>query len=456
MAPGVSFWFTELGGVPAPRPPLPGPRTADVCIVGAGLTGLWTAYELRRADPSVDVVVLEAEVAGFGASGRNGGWVTGALAGSRERWAAGSSRAAVRALDRAIRDAVDEVGGVVAREGIACAFHKGGSLHVAQSSVQLERLRALVAEDRAWGLTEQDSRMVGAEEAAARLAVRGVAGAHWTPHCARVQPAALVRGLADAAERAGAVLHEATRATAIEPGVVRTTRGDVRAPRIVRATEAYTADLPGSRRAVLPLGSSMVVTEPLDAAIWARLGWEGGETLLDGQNLYVYLQRTADGRIAIGGRGVPYRWGSATDREGPVPATTVDALRRRLAQLFAGLEDVAIAEAWHGVLGVPRDWSPRVWLDPAAGLATAGGYVGEGVAAANLAGRTLRDLLLGRDTELTRLPWVEPPGRSWEPEPLRFAGVRGVHALMGAADRREARTGRPSALGRVAARVAGR
>jgi glycine/D-amino acid oxidase-like deaminating enzyme len=442
--------------VPAPRCALPGPRTADVCIVGAGLTGLWTAYELRRADPSADVVVLEAEVAGFGASGRNGGWVSGELAGSRARWAARSSRAAVQALDQAIRAAVDEVGAVVAREGIDCGFHKGGSLHVAQTPLQLERLRAVVADDRAWGLSEHDSRLLGAREAAARVAVAGVAGAHFTPHCARVQPAALVRGLAAAAERAGAVLHEATRVTSIEPGIVRTEHGDVRAPLVVRATEGYTADLPGGRREVLPLGSSMLVTEPLDEETWARLGWAGAETLLDGQGLYAYLQRTADGRIAIGGRGVPYRWGSATEREGAVPAATVDALRRRLGQLFAALRDVAVADAWHGILGVPRDWSPRVWLDPATGLASAGGYVGEGVAAANLAGRTLRDLLLGRRTELTALPWVEPPGRGWEHEPLRFAGVRGVHALMAAADRREARTGRPSALGRVAARVAGR
>jgi glycine/D-amino acid oxidase-like deaminating enzyme len=451
----VCFWFAELGGLPAPRAPLPGPRTADVCIVGAGLTGLWTAYELRRADPALDVVVLDAEVAGFGASGRNGGWVSGELAGSRERRAARSSRAAVQALDRAIRATVDEVGAVVAREGIECAFHKGGSLHVAQTPLQLARLEALVAEDRAWGLSHRDSRLLGAAEVAGRVAVAGALGAQYSPHCARVQPARLVRGLAAAAERAGAVLHEATPVTAIEAGRVRTPRGDVRAPLIVRATEGYTARLPGRRRELLPLGSSMLVTEPLGDQTWSRLGWAGAETLLDGQRLYAYLQRTADGRIAIGGRGVPYRWGSATDREGPVPPATVDALRRRLGELFAGLEDVAVVDAWHGVLGVPRDWSPRVWLDRATGLATAGGYAGEGVAAANLAGRTLRDLLLGRRTELTELPWVEPPGRSWEPEPLRFAGVRGVHALMAAADRREARTGRPAALGRLAARAAG-
>jgi glycine/D-amino acid oxidase-like deaminating enzyme len=452
----VSHWFAELGPPPPPRPPLPGPRAADVCIVGAGYTGLWTAYELRRADPELDVVVLEAETAGFGASGRNGGWVTGELAGSRERWAARAGRPAVLALLRAVQDAVDQVGLVVAREGIACDFRKGGSLHAAQTPLELARVRAAVESDRSWGLGPADVALLEGPAAAARVAVDGVLGASFTPHCARVQPARLVRGLAGAAERAGAVIHEHTRVTRIEPGAAHTAAGTVRARFVVRATEGYTAALPGARRALVPLNSAMAVTEPLDAATWAQLRWEGAETLLDGRHRYVYLQRTADGRIAIGGRGVPYRYGSRTDREGPLPTATAIQLRRRLVELFGVLADVRLADGWQGVLGVPRDWSPAVGLDRASGLAWAGGYVGEGVAAANLAGRTLRDLLLGRDSELTRLPWVGPLARRWEPEPLRFAGVRGVHGLLGAADRREARTGRPALAARVAERIAGR
>jgi glycine/D-amino acid oxidase-like deaminating enzyme len=178
--------------------------------------------------------------------------------------------------------------------------------------------------------------------------------------------------------------------------------------------------------------------------------------VVDARHRYVYLQRTADGRIAIGGRGVPYRYGSRTDREGPLPARTAAALRARLVELFPPVHDAGIADGWHGVLGVPRDWAPAVELDRATGLAWAGGYVGEGVAAANLAGRTLRDLLLGRDTELTRLPWVGAGSRRWEPEPLRFIGVRGVYALYGNADAREGKTGRPAIAARVADLVAGR
>ncbi len=458
-APGyehLSHWFAQLEPLPPPRPALEQSRDADVCIVGAGFTGLWTAYECKRADPSLDVVVLEAEIAGFGASGRNGGWVLGELAGSRERWAGRSGREAVVALDRAIADTVAEIGDVVEREQIRCDFVHGGTLHVAQTPLQLERIRAVIEHDRSWGMGPEDSTLLDAREAAERVAVDGVVGARYFAHCARVQPAALARGLAEAAERAGVTIHEHTPVTRIEPGAVHAGSAIVRARHIVRATEGYTARLPGLRRALLPMNSSMIVTEPLSESTWKTLAWDGCETLHDGHHRYVYLQRTADGRIAIGGRGNPYRYGSASDREGPLPAGTTAALRGRLARLFPALADAPVAGAWHGVLGVPRDWSPAVGLDRATGIAWAGGYVGEGVAAANLAGRTLRDLLLGHDTELTRLPWVGPLPRNWEPEPLRFLGVHVVNALLAAADRREDASGRPALTARVAQVISGR
>jgi glycine/D-amino acid oxidase-like deaminating enzyme len=382
--------------------------------------------------------------------------VLGQLAGTREHWARRGGREGVLALERAIRDTVDDVGRAVAEEGIDCDFVKGGSLSVAQTALELRRLQRMVAEDRDWGLQPEDSEILDAAATAARVAVAGAVGARYTPHCARVQPAKLARGLALAAERAGAVIHERTPVTRIEPGSAHTASGAVRARHVVRATEGYTARLPGLRRALVPLNSSMIVTAPLRSEVWAQLRWERAETMVDARHRYVYLQRTADGRIAIGGRGVPYRFGSRTDREGPLPAQTAAALRARLVELFPTVHDAAIDDGWHGVLGVPRDWAPAVELDRATGLAWAGGYVGEGVAAANLAGRTLRDLLLGRDTELTRLPWVGAGSRRWEPEPLRFLGVRGVYALYGRADAREGKTGRPASAARVADLVAGR
>jgi glycine/D-amino acid oxidase-like deaminating enzyme len=441
-----SFWQQQAETRPT-RARLPGDREADVCIVGAGLTGLWTAYELKRAAPQLEVVVLEAEFAGFGASGRNGGWVLGELAGSSERWLARGGPDGAQAMTVAIRATVDEVGAVVAREGIECDFVKNGTLALGRSEPQLERLRARRLPDESW---------LDGAEVRHRVMAAGARGAVFSPHCARVQPACLVQGLAEATERAGATIFEHSPVLAIGPGVARTAAGTVRARYVVRATEGYTAGLPGLHRRLLPMNSSMIITEPLGDEAWARIGWAGAETLRDEAHVFVYLQRTADGRIAIGGRGVPYRYGSRTDREGPVPAATVRELRARLVSLFPVCAQARIDGAWHGVLGVARDWMPGVELDRQSGLAWAGGYVGEGVAAANLAGRTLRDLILERDSELTRLPWVGARARDWEPEPLRFLGARSLYGLYRIADSLESRRGRPSAVARLADRVTGR
>jgi glycine/D-amino acid oxidase-like deaminating enzyme len=204
------------------------------------------------------------------------------------------------------------------------------------------------------------------------------------------------------------------------------------------------------------MNSSMIVTEPLAPDVWQEIGWQGMEVLGDGAHAYVYLQRTADGRIAIGGRGVPYRFGSRTDGRGETAARTVESLRRKLTSMFPMLAGAAIDHAWSGVLGVPRDWCVSIEADEPSGLAWASGYVGEGVAAANLAGRTLRDLILGRATPLTALPWVGRHPSRWEPEPLRWSAIHAVYALYRMADRNEARTGRPSRLGCLVDAATGR
>jgi glycine/D-amino acid oxidase-like deaminating enzyme len=455
MSTTPSFWLDQLGPR-SPRPALAGDRDADVCIIGAGFTGLWTAYELRRAAPGLEVVVLEARYAGFGASSRNGGWVLGKLSGTPEAWDARGGPGTARAMVAAIQATVGEIGAVVEREGIDCDYTHGGTLIAAQSDTQLDRLRKaaeterrLLGEDLAWALLDQ-------AQLEARVRVDGGRGGLYSPHCARVQPAKLVQGLAAAAERAGAVIHESTPVTAVAPGMAQTDHGRVRARYVLRATEGYTADMPGTHRTLLPMNSSMIVTEPLDDAAWAQIGWDAVETMLDGSYVYTYSQRTADGRIAIGGRGVPYRFGSQTDREGPVPARTVQELRAGLLSLFPSLAGVRVDRSWHGILGVSRNWLPTVALDRSTGLGYAGGYAGEGVAASNLAGRTLRDLVLGQETELTRLGWVGNPPRPWEPEPLRFIATHLVYSLYRLADRQERARGRPSPIASVADLIAGR
>jgi len=452
----LGYWWRSLGVPPAPRPPLPGPADADVAIVGAGYTGLWTAYYLKRARPSLEIVVLEREHAGFGASGRNGGWVSGFFSGPPRVYERHAGRVAYAALQRAMFDTVDEVGAVLAEHGIDADFVKGGHLAVALGDAQARRLRQGVRDSRAHGLDDHDLRELGADELRGRLRVAGASGATFSPHVARVHPAKLLTGLATTVERLGVRIYEATPVSAIRPHEALTPAGSVRARWVVRATEGYTAGLPGLRRALVPMNSSMIITEPLGAAAWREIGWDGREVLSDGAHVYVYVQRTEDGRIAIGGRGVPYRFGSRTDGRGETAPSTIDSLRAKLGAMFPPAADAGLEHAWSGVLGVPRDWCVSVDADPESGLAWAGGYVGEGVAAANLAGRTLRDLLLGEPTALTTLPWVGRAPRRWEPEPLRWSAIRAVYSLYRRADRNEQRSQRPSRLGRLVDAASGR
>jgi glycine/D-amino acid oxidase-like deaminating enzyme len=460
----VSFWQASLGA-PDRRPPLDGDRDADVCIAGAGFTGLWAAYHLARARPQLRVVVLERACVGYGASGRNGGWLTPAFAAPRERLVRAHGREAVQTLERALRDSVADVLAVCAQEEIDCDALAGGVLRVARGPAQAARLRAAVAAERAWGGDADALVWLDADALAARVRVVGASAAAWSPDGVRIQPAKLVRGLAAAAERRGVRIFEQTgvrelRAAAAGGGTAAavTDRGTVRAPLVLSCVEGFTPQLRGQRRALLPLNSALVVTEPLSEAAWAAIGWESGELLGDAAHAYVYAQRTADGRIALGGRGVPYRYGSRTDRDGRTQRRTIERLARTLRALFPAAADAAIDHAWCGVLGVARDWQPAVRLDRASGIGFAGGYVGNGVGAANLAGRTLRDLALGEETELVRLPWVGHAAGRWEPEPLRWLGTTAVYALYRAADRREAASGsaRTSALARAADLLAGR
>lgn len=455
MAPvngAVSHWYTQL---PTPRPGLPGDRDADVCIVGAGYTGLWTAYYLKQADPGLRITLLEARFAGFGASGRNGGWLSGLPPGHRGVLAKTHGRGNVIAWQHMLNEAVDEVIDVAAREGIDADIVKGGNLEVARTPAQAERLRHELDEDRRWGV--EDAQILTADEARQRINVDSLVLGGFNPHCARIQPAKLARGLADVVERLGATLYEQTPVTRIQPGRAVTPLGTVRAPVIIRATEGFTARMPGLRRRWLPMNSAMIATDPLPQQVWDAIGWQGRETLGDLAHGFFYAQRTADGRIALGGRAVPYRYASGIDRDGAVGQDTIDYLTGVLNTALPQTRGVPIAHGWCGVLAVPRDWTAGVRLDPSTGLGEAGGYVGHGVTATNMAGRTCADLILKRSTELTALPWVNHASRTWEPEPLRWLGVRGLYTAYKLADRHEAR-GRTtnSPIAALADRITGR
>jgi glycine/D-amino acid oxidase-like deaminating enzyme len=436
----VSFWYSDTGGLPKLRPGLDGDVSADVCIIGAGYTGLWAAYYLKQAQPDLNVLVLEQEFAGFGASGRNGGWLTGGFAWNHARYRAASSDAAVRAMVGAMNGTVDEIIRVAEAEGIEADILHTDEMMVATNPAQLSRVVAEVAHRRLWG---EEARVwqIGAQETLSRVRIPGALGAMMVGNVARVQPAKLVRGLAAAVERMGVRIAEGTRALDIAPGVVTTERGRVRAPIILRATEGFSAALPGAKRNWLPLNSAQIATAPLPPEVWAKIGWQGHEILGDFANAYCYCQRTREGRITVGARGVPYKFGSGIDDRGRPDAVTIARLTAILHRHFPDARGVPIDHAWCGVLGVPRDWCATVGLDRATGIGWAGGYVGVGVSTSNLAGRTLADMVLGHDTDLVHLPWVNRRVRQWEPEPLRWLAVRGMYRLLNAADAREVATG---------------
>lgn len=451
----VSFWYADIGLPAARRPALEGDAEVDVCIVGAGYTGLWAAYYLKQAAPDLSILICEREFAGFGASGRNGGWLTGGFAWSHEKYLKGSTEGAVRAMVRAMNGTVDEVIRVAGAEGIEADILRTDELMVAVTPAQMARVEGEVAHRRRWG--EDRVHVIGAGQTASRVNIPGVMGAMVVEGVARVQPAKLVRGLAEVVERMGVRIAEGTTVTEVSPRRVVTERGVVTARHVLRCTEGFTAGLPGLRREWLPLNSAQIATEPLPAEAWEEIGWKGHEILGDFANAYCYCQRTREGRITVGARGVPYRFGSRTDNSGVPDAETVRRLTAILHRHFPVTKAYRVDHGWCGVLGVPRDWCATVGYDAGTGMGFAGGYVGVGVSTSNLSGRTLCDLVLGRDSELARLPWVNRRVRKWEPEPLRWLGVRGMYALYGLADRREeASGGPPSRLARLGNWLTGR
>lgn len=427
----------------------------DVAIIGAGFTGLWTAYYLQQVAPDTRIAIIEAEHAGFGASGRNGGWCSALFPASMAAVARMSDRDAAIRLQDAMHATVDEVARVANVEGWDIQGAKGGTVVAARSPLQWERAREEIAEWRSWGYGEDDYALLGPNAARDMLDATDVIGATYTPHCMAINPARLVRSLARTVVARGAALYEHSPALAWEPGIVRTPRGSVRAQYVVRATEGYTVSLEGQRRAMVPIYSLMLATEPLSEADWSGIGLAKRQTFSDGRHLIIYGQRTADGRLAFGGRGAPYHFGSRIRPEFDREPAVFAELWRVLVDMFPHLADRAVTHTWGGPLGVPRDWFASCGLDTANGMAWSGGYVGDGVGTANLGGRTLADLIAGRDTDLTSLPWVGHRSPSWEPEPLRWLGTGLGLKAMGSADHVEARTGRPARRAKVFSRFLG-
>jgi glycine/D-amino acid oxidase-like deaminating enzyme len=445
-----SMWLDQIPGPLAPRPGLPGDVDCDVAVVGAGFTGLWTAYYLKRLQPDLRIVVVEREIAGYGPSGRNGGWVSAGISGTAAVYRRRGGAEAVRRATRATIDGVDEIGRVAAEEGIDCGYLKAGWLAVAGSEPQRRRLQESVENAPAIGFGD-DYRVLADDELRDLADVKASLMAAHNVNGARVDPARLVRGLAARCEAMGVTIHERTAALELTPGSVRCAAGRVRAGTVLRATESYTTQLPGERLRYLPLYSLMIATEPLPESVWDELGWRDGLLIMDYRHLFFYAQRTADGRIALGGRGAPYRLKNPISEQNERNAEVRHRLEATIARHFPAAAGAAITHHWGGPLAVPRDWCMSVHFDRATGLGWAGGYSGHGVVSANIAGRTMADLVLNRQSDLVTLPWVGHRNRRWEPEPARFLASRAIVRILADADEHEQQTGKRAARVRLVA-----
>ena len=453
----LGFWMAGLENKRHSYPHFAGDQTVDLAIVGGGYTGLWAAYFAKKLEPSLKVAVFEAEQIGYGASGRNGGWLSAMPAGNRARFARASKGGieASRALQQEFVAGVDAVLEILRAEGIDADQHKSGALVAAHTEAGLGRLVARRDADWKYGLTQDDVYLIGREEFQKEINISTVHGGLVYKHCARLNPAKLIYGLADTLTSMGVSIYEGSRVGSIKGNTLTLDSGQVDATKTFICTEGYSGPLLGSR-SLIPINSSMIVTKPLPDEAWQQIGWNGPQCLSDSAHTFIYSQRTADGRIAIGGRGKPYRYGSGTGGAGSTPQSTVDLLSTKLRSFFPSIE-FDVDHAWSGVLGVTRDWNGGVQWDQATGIGSSTGYAGHGVTAAYLGGRTLVELAFEQKTERTSLPWVGYRAPKWEPEPIRWLGVHSMYSLFGVADKWEERRNstKTSLLAKLGSRLAG-
>ena len=426
----ISLWMDQLDDPLVARPSLEHDLDVNVVIIGAGYTGLWTAYYLKRQAPELNIAIVEAQTAGFGASGRNGGWLMGNLLGE-DRLLADLPPEQRRASFDLLHGIPDEVAQVLAREGIDCDYRKGGALYCAARYPEQEgSLRRYLDKLYAQGLTESDYRWLSPQQLAEQIRIAKPYGGIYAPHVATINPAKLVRGLARVVENMGVPIYENSPVTHWQSGSVRTAKASIRAAWVVPAVEGYANTLPPLGRYQLPVQSLIVATEPLPASTWDEIGLSHGQAFGESSRQVTYGQRTADNRLVFGARG-GYQFAGKLRHDFDLTDSEVELRRYLFGELFPQLKNVRITHSWGGNLGMSRNFRPHMLCDHKTGIALSGGYGGEGVGATNLGGRTLADLILGHDTLLAQQPWaIRERGldalKAWEPEPCRWLGYNAI------------------------------
>jgi len=419
-----SFWL-EADPYTA-SPPLAGDVAVNVAIVGGGFTGLWTAYFLLRAQPSLKVAVIESDVVGYGASGRNGGFATTLLGPSLHNFVETFGVEPARQAQAAVASSIDDIGRFCTEHGVDCDYEKTGFIGAALDDSQVPRVEADVRAAEALGLT--DVRFVPGDELRReiqsplyRCGVEGRTGA-------LLNPARLARGLARVVRQLTGIVYEQTPVDRIERAAdavrVHTRHGVITADKVVLATNAYSGLFPEFRRLFIPLYSYIVLTEPLTDAQWASIGWTGRQGLEDKRNYIHYYRPTADGRILMGGEDAPYFYGSNVDGKHDRNPAVFGRLQRDLVAIYPQLEGIRFTHTWGGPIAVTNRFVPTFGSLEGGRVFYGLGYSGHGVVVTHTGGQILRDLVLERSSALTDLCFVRTEPVPFPPEPLRWVGVQ--------------------------------
>jgi glycine/D-amino acid oxidase-like deaminating enzyme len=436
--PTPSGWLAELERA-AWRPRLEGTVEADVAVVGGGLSGLWTALGVLARRPNWSVVVVEAERVGWGASGRNGGWVSALFPVPLARVAADHSIEAARVLRRRLVDNLAEIEGLLGADAAQVGFRREGSVVAARSAGQWRGLVAEVRTFRELGLVAPPE-LLDAAGVRAHLDIPGTIGGTFEEACASVQPARLVELLAGRVEAAGGLVLERSPVHPGASGMLLGVGGRVRAGQVVWATESYLTREPPWHRVLAPVASQIIQTAPLPEATLMRLGRPRvGLTFADARRLVVYGQLREDRRVVFGGRGAPYRFGSALEGTETVGPGRRRVLLETLEELLGARGELEVEASWAGTIGIARDWYPRVLHDPRQRTTILGGYAGDGVALSRVAGDLAASYATGAAVDPVLAVVLGRPWRSWEHEPLRWLGINVGLLLTRAGDRLEHR-----------------
>ncbi|MGW0734083.1 NAD(P)/FAD-dependent oxidoreductase [Streptomyces sp. NPDC002851] len=414
-------------------PPQRGAVDCDVCIVGGGFTGLWTAYFLKQAEPALDIRIVEARHSGFGASGRADGFVTPTI--GKDIQALVQEFGAQRALkaSQAVGRSILEIGRFTRKNKIDAEYEANDYLMVATDQAQLKRLRQDRALAERMGAAQPE--ILPAAPSQEIVGSPAIVGSMRTGG-ALVNPFRLARGIARVVREQGVTVYDDSPCLRVERGVrptVVTAGGRVTADKVVLATNVHMDAFPPFRRKVIPVWTYAMVSEPLTDRQLSRVNWAGREGLVEARSLLTCARLTHDNRVMFAGGPVPYYYGRDKRQRNMNRSEVYREIHREFLRFFPMWSDVEFGYAYGGTIDVVRDFAPH--FGTIGGNILYGyGYCGNGIAATHTGGKVLRDLLLGKDSDYSRLLFVDGeqrrPPASFPPEPLLYAGARAMARLM--------------------------